>query len=98
MYLLIYRIFCEELAKCKGNPSEVGRVFKKRVRCLLTSLTCPFKSGRILYLFSYSIIYSVFKEHELDRYITFCDGKGDSESFLESQPKDFFEVGLQILQ
>ena len=41
---------------------------------------------------------SVFKEHELDRYITFCDGKGDSDSFLESQPKDFFEVGLEILQ
>ncbi|KAJ7353789.1 Rho guanyl-nucleotide exchange factor [Desmophyllum pertusum] len=53
-------IFCEELAKCKGNPSEVGRVFKKR-------------------------------EHELDRYITFCDGKGDSDSFLESHPKDFFK-------
>lgn len=38
------------------------------------------------------------KEHELDRYITFCDGKGDSDSFLESQPKDFFEVGLEVLQ
>ena len=47
MYLVIYRIFCEELAKCKGNPSEVGRVFKKRVRCLLTSLKGLFKSGKM---------------------------------------------------
>ena len=40
---------------------------------------------------------SAFKEHELDRYITFCDGKRDSDNCLESQPKDFFEVGLEIL-
>jgi len=38
VYLAFYRIFCEELAKCKGNPSEVGRVFKKRVWWFLTSL------------------------------------------------------------
>ena len=38
LYLVVYRIFCEELAKCKGNPSEVGRVFKKRVLWLIALL------------------------------------------------------------
>lgn len=48
VYLVICRIFCEELAKCKGNPSEVGRVFKKRV-CSLLSLLKSKTSGLSVY-------------------------------------------------
>ena len=37
------------------------------------------------------------KENELDRYIIYCDGKGDSDNFLESHPTDFFKVGFENL-
>ena len=52
MHLVICRIFCEELAKCKGNPSEVGRVFKKRV-CWFLTLLKSLQSGKMSVLSVY---------------------------------------------
>ena len=39
----------------------------------------------------------LLQENELDRYITFCDGKGGSDHFLGSHPKDFFEASFKKL-
>ncbi|XP_044172414.1 triple functional domain protein-like [Acropora millepora] len=53
-------VFLKELSKCRGTPSDIGRVFTQR-------------------------------ENELDRYIKYCDGKYDSNNFMESHPTEFFK-------
>ena len=74
-------------------------MFKKRVRAgyaipsyFLIIILWKIRNNAAILVWLRAFTFFSTQEHELDRYITFCDGKSESDSFLESHPKDFFKV------